>query len=115
MRAFGDGTRLRILGLLARRELNVGEIARLTACSIQAVSRHLRYLYVRGVVAWEQTATCVVYRLAPAGHRLHESVLAGVLSAIDAVDEVRRDRARLSRLGTSGSRRAKGRRAPSSE
>lgn len=44
MKALGEPMRLRILGLLARQELSVGELGRALGCSQSRVSNHLRVL-----------------------------------------------------------------------
>ena len=49
MRAFGDGTRLRIVCALLVRPTTVNDLTRLLRAPVQRVSRHLRYLHARGV------------------------------------------------------------------
>ncbi len=63
LRAFGDGTRLRVLFLLARSPLTVGTLARTLRCPVKRVSRHLQYLAARGVVASQAERGRLVYHL----------------------------------------------------
>jgi DNA-binding transcriptional ArsR family regulator len=98
MRAFSDGTRLRILSALARRKLTVGDLTSLLKCPHFRVSRHLRYLHARGVVECGQKPRGVLYSLAAPRHELHASVLKTVLARLGALEDVERDAARLAKL-----------------
>jgi ArsR family transcriptional regulator len=95
MRAFGDGTRLRILAALAIRPATVWELARQIRCPEHRVSRHLRYLHARGVVEWSPAGKAVSYRLAAPSHPLHAQVLAAVRATMGDIEEVRADSAQL--------------------
>lgn len=59
----GDLTRLRILHLLEREELGVGEIARITQLPQSTISRHLRMLLETNWVAKRQVGTASLYRI----------------------------------------------------
>jgi DNA-binding transcriptional ArsR family regulator len=63
-RVLGDPTRLRILELLARRELVVGELARLLDEPQSKVSNHLSCLRWCGFVQTRRQHRSVHYRLA---------------------------------------------------
>lgn len=67
LRAAGEPTRLRILALLARGELAVGELAAVLGQSQPRVSRHLRLLTEAGLIARAPEGAWVFYRLEPAG------------------------------------------------
>ena len=103
LRAFGDGTRLRILNALAGGRRTVAKLATVLACPRPRLSRHLAYLKARGLVDWERIGNAVAYCLAAPATRLVKEVLAAVLASIDDVDEARRDRAKL----VAGERRRK--------
>ncbi len=62
-KAFGDPTRLKILTLLGKREMTVGEITAAVGLSQPTVSRHLNILKGVGAVLREREAQCVRYRL----------------------------------------------------
>ncbi|NCC24836.1 MAG: methyltransferase domain-containing protein [Deltaproteobacteria bacterium] len=66
-KALGDETRVRLLGLLARHELNVGEIVQVMECSQPRVSRHLKILAGAGLVDWRKDGQWVFYRVAREG------------------------------------------------
>jgi len=62
-KAFGDPTRLRILALLAPKELAVGEIVTRVGLSQPTVSRHLAILREAGVVVDRRDGQQVFYSL----------------------------------------------------
>ncbi len=63
LRAAGEPTRLRVLALLARGELAVGEIASVLGQSQPRVSRHLRLLTEAGLIERSPEGAWVFYRL----------------------------------------------------
>jgi len=63
--ALADDTRLRIVELLAHRDLSAGEIAEHFTVSRPAVSRHLRVLREAGLTTVIPDAQRRVYRLQP--------------------------------------------------
>jgi DNA-binding transcriptional ArsR family regulator len=67
LEALGDGSRRKILRLLATRERSVQEIADGLPISRPAVSRHLRVLKNAGLVAEEAVGTRRIYHLEPKG------------------------------------------------
>jgi len=101
MRAFGDGTRLRILAALIERELSVGQLTSLLQCPNHKVSRHLRYLHARGVVQSRTAGNAVAYSLAKPQHPVHREVLAALRRSLTTVEEVRVDTAELKKAARS--------------
>ncbi|MGE0829254.1 MAG: ArsR/SmtB family transcription factor [Hyphomonadaceae bacterium] len=93
--AVGEITRLRVLALLARGEMAVGEIASALGQSQPRVSRHLKLLTEAGLIERMPEGAWVFYRLAAEGgaeRRLIEAALA----TLDPADPVlSRDRERL--------------------
>lgn len=67
LRAAGEETRLRILGLLAQGELTVSEITQILSQSQPRVSRHLKLLCEAGLLLRFQEGTWAFYRLAEDG------------------------------------------------
>lgn len=67
LRAAGEETRLRILGLLAQGELTVSEITQILSQSQPRVSRHLKLLCEAGLLLRFQEGTWVFYRLCDDG------------------------------------------------
>jgi ArsR family transcriptional regulator len=63
--ALEDETRLRIVALLAHRELCVCHIQQILSLSQPTISRHLRILRLAGVVTDRRVGRWVHYQLAP--------------------------------------------------
>lgn len=105
LRAAGETTRLRLLTLLARGELNVSDITSILGQSQPRVSRHLKMLCDAGLLSRYREGQWVIYRLAEAG-----SGAALARSLVDQVPEndplVTRDRERLDRLRADHAARA---------
>ena len=100
LRAFGDGTRLRILSVLAQEQMSVGALADILQCPFHRVSRHLHYLGARGMVESFSQENSVVYRLSPGRSSVGRRVLPVVLEILKRLDDVRDDTARLNRGGS---------------
>ena len=86
LRAAGEPTRLRILGLLAREELAVMEITQILDQSQPRVSRHLKLLTEAGLIERFPDGAWMFYRLADRGARRH--LLERALSLVPADDPV---------------------------
>ena len=74
--ALADETRVRIVELLAGRDLSAGELAAHFTVSRPAVSRHLRVLREAGLTTVSRDAQRRVYRLNPAPLRELEAWIA---------------------------------------
>jgi ArsR family transcriptional regulator len=96
--AAGEPTRLRVLALLAKGEMAVGELAQALGQSQPRVSRHLRLLTEAGLIERLPEGAWVFYRLAAAGTSERDLVDAA-LAALDPADPViRRDEDRLDEI-----------------
>lgn len=86
LRAAGEPTRLRILGLLSREELAVLELCRVLDQSQPRVSRHLKLLAEAGLVERFPDGAWVFYRLVTAGEARH--LADEILKLVDPADPV---------------------------
>ncbi len=86
LRAAGEPTRLRILGLLAREELAVMEITQILDQSQPRVSRHLKLLTEAGLIERFPDGAWMFYRLADRGPS--RRLLEKALSLVPAEDPV---------------------------
>jgi ArsR family transcriptional regulator, arsenate/arsenite/antimonite-responsive transcriptional repressor len=95
MKALGDLTRLRILGLLMERELCVCEILAVLQLPQSTVSRHLAILRRAGWLDDRRQGSWMYYRIAerPADHQ--RLMLQGLLPALSAADQGIADRLKL--------------------
>ncbi len=105
LRAAAEPTRLRLLALLARAELTVGEICDVIGQSQPRVSRHLKLLCDADLLDRFREQLWVYYRV-PASGTARDSV-AQLLALVDENDDVlRRDRRRLDEVIAERGRRA---------
>lgn len=106
LRVLQDPTRLRLLWVLRRSELSVGEVVQITGFSQPRVSRHLRLLCDARVVRRTPDQNEVYYRAA-IDHD-HRDLVATVLSSLSERDPViARDRQRLAAILDSRQSRAR--------
>ena len=97
LRVLQDPTRLRLLWVLRRGELSVGELVQVTGLSQPRVSRHLRLLCDARVVRRTPDQNEVYYRAATDDDR--RELVAAVLSNLSEHDPViTRDRQRLTAI-----------------
>lgn len=105
LRAAAEPTRLRLLALLARAELTVGEICEVIGQSQPRVSRHLKLLCDAGLLDRFREQLWVYYR-APASGEARDTVWQ-LLALVDEEDDVlRRDRRRMEEVIAERGRRA---------
>jgi DNA-binding transcriptional ArsR family regulator/precorrin-6B methylase 2 len=105
LRAAGEPTRLRLLVLLARAELTVGELCEVIGQSQPRVSRHLKLLTDAGLLDRVREQSWVYYR-APASGPARATVQQ-VLALVDDNDDIlRRDRKRMEQVISERARRA---------
>ncbi len=95
LKILADPTRLRLLGLLAREELAVGELARAVAMSQSRVSNHLKVLREAQLLDERREGAHVLVQLAR-GEALPDDLWAAIESRLAAIDGRADD---LSRLG----------------
>ncbi|MGD0831763.1 MAG: metalloregulator ArsR/SmtB family transcription factor [Terracidiphilus sp.] len=95
--AFADRTRLRLLNLIADRELCVCYLVEVLRQSQPKISRHLAYLRRAGVVAARREGKWMHYRMERPADAATASILDAVLGSLKADREMQSDIARLSR------------------
>jgi ArsR family transcriptional regulator len=95
-RALADPTRLRLLNLIADREICVCYFVEILRISQPKVSRHLAYLRRAGIVASRREGKWMHYRLATPKDQAAASILQETLKHLKKKHEMRRDVSRLS-------------------
>ncbi len=94
LKAAGEGTRLRILALLAEAELTVSELTEILRQSQPRISRHLKLLSEAGLVERFREGSWAFFRLAEQGGGAE--VMRALIARLDGEDAtVARDRERL--------------------
>jgi ArsR family transcriptional regulator, arsenate/arsenite/antimonite-responsive transcriptional repressor len=94
-RALADRTRLRLLNLIADREICVCYFVEILGISQPKVSRHLAYLRKAGIVAARREGKWMHYRLTVPTDRTASAVLRETLQHLRGQPAMRRDVARL--------------------
>jgi ArsR family transcriptional regulator len=101
LKALADENRLRILNLLAQRQLCVCEIEAVLGFTQSNASRHLIKLKEAGVIDHEKQGQFVIYNLNEAAFKRH-LFLKEVISALPADNPLfRADLEKLERIGDS--------------
>jgi ArsR family transcriptional regulator len=94
-RALADPTRLRLLNLIAGREVCVCFFVEILGVSQPKISRHLAYLRRAGLVAARREGKWMHYRLETPQDEVARDILRSTLRRLAARPEMQRDVARL--------------------
>ena len=94
-RALADPTRLRLLNLIAGREICVCYFVEILRLSQPKVSRHLAYLRRAGIVAARREGKWMHYRLLIPRERAAAGILRETLTHLRGREAMRRDLSRL--------------------
>lgn len=95
-RALADATRLRLLNLIADREICVCYFVEILRISQPKISRHLAYLRRAGLIEARREGKWMHYRLAMPEDRAAASILRETLKHLRQKSEMRKDSSRLS-------------------
>ena len=95
--ALADRTRLRLLNLMAEREVCVCYFVELLDAPQPTISRHLAYLRRSGLVSARREGKWMHYRITVPANPLACQVLKQVLSCLSEDKEMQRERGRLNR------------------
>jgi ubiquinone/menaquinone biosynthesis C-methylase UbiE/DNA-binding transcriptional ArsR family regulator len=97
LRAAGEGTRLRVLGLLAEAELTVSDLTEILRQSQPRISRHLKLLCEAHLVERQREGSWAFFRLTERGGPAE--LVRALIARLDPADPILgRDRARLSEV-----------------
>jgi ArsR family transcriptional regulator, arsenate/arsenite/antimonite-responsive transcriptional repressor len=95
-RALADSTRLRLLNLVADREICVCYFVEILRTSQPKISRHLAYLRNAGIVSARREGKWMHYRLTIPQDQAAASILRETLKHLREKPEMKRDVSRLS-------------------
>jgi ArsR family transcriptional regulator len=95
-RALADPTRLRLLNLIADREICVCYFVEILRISQPKISRHLAYLRRAGIAASRREGKWMHYRLVTPRDRAAASILRETLKHLKLAPAMRKDVSRLS-------------------
>jgi ArsR family transcriptional regulator, arsenate/arsenite/antimonite-responsive transcriptional repressor len=110
-RALADRTRLRLLNLIADKEICVCYFVEILKISQPKISRHLAYLRRAGIVAARREGRWMHYRLLAPREAVASAILKETLAHLRQMPDMERDLARLetrccSRVSFESSRQA---------
>jgi ArsR family transcriptional regulator len=94
-RALADPTRLRLLNLIADKEICVCYFVEILAMSQPKISRHLAYLRRAGIVAARRQGRWMHYRLAVPADAAAHAILKETLVHVRQMPEMKEDLAKL--------------------
>jgi ArsR family transcriptional regulator len=95
--ALADNTRLRLLNLMAGREVCVCHFVEILGQSQPKISRHLAYLRRAGIVAARREGKWMHYSICVPADAAASSILSSTLAALDNDRQMRADRRKLDR------------------
>jgi len=98
LQALADPTRLRILGLLRRMELSVGELAIILDQSQPRVSRHVRILADAAIIDRRREGSWVFLTIAPEERTEAMFALIDAWACVDSDETFKADASRLDRI-----------------
>lgn len=101
-RAFSDPTRRRILQLLRKGELCVGDLVEILRVPQAKASRHLAYLRKVGLTASREKGLWCFYSLAPARSALHRKLLESLDGCAEGMREFEDDARRAAEVRMGG-------------
>jgi ArsR family transcriptional regulator, arsenate/arsenite/antimonite-responsive transcriptional repressor len=94
-RALADRTRLRLLNLVADKEICVCYFVQILKISQPKISRHLAYLRRAGIVAARRQGRWMHYRLVAPGDAIASALLKETLAHLRQLPEMQADLAKL--------------------
>jgi ArsR family transcriptional regulator len=94
-RALADPTRLRLLNLIADKEICVCYFVEILGMSQPKISRHLAYLRHAGIVATRRQGRWMHYRLLAPGDTVARAILKNTLAHLRSLRDMQADLAKL--------------------
>ena len=91
LKSFADDTRLRIINLLNKGEMNVSEICDIVGFSQSNISKHLSRLRLTGVVSDKRKGLNVYYYLRTPENRAHRELVNAITKGLSGLEVFERD------------------------
>ena len=98
LKAFADDTRLRIIHLLSRKELNGADLCRVIGKNQSNISKHLTRLRLLGIAADRRKGNNVYYRLPRTDDKVHKELRRLVTVGFSELAVFQRDLEELKKL-----------------
>ena len=91
LKSLADDTRLRIVNLLSRKELNVSELCKVLGASQSNVSKHLTSLRLVNIVGDKREGLNVYYFLTKPKDKFHKELIRVVAKGLSEVEIFKKD------------------------
>jgi len=91
LKSMADDTRLRIINLLGKQELNVTELCEILGASQSNISKHLARLRLTGVAGDRREGLNVYYRLRKPENRSHKELVNAVTGGLSELETFKKD------------------------
>ncbi len=98
LKCFSDDTRIRIINLLSKSELNVSELCSILGANQSNVSKHLARLRLTGVVTDKRKGFNVYYYLAKPENKDLANFMIGIISGISRLEISRKDAEKIKEI-----------------
>ena len=98
LKSLADDTRLRIINLLNKTELNVTDIRRVVGASQSNLSKHLARLRLTGVVGDKRRGLHVYYYLAKPASKAHRKLINAIIIGLDESEVFKEDIEKLKKI-----------------
>ena len=91
LKSFADDTRLRVINLLNKQELNVTELCGILQSSQSNLSKHLTRLRLTGVVSDRRNGLNVYYHLIKPKNKAHQELLNSITIGLVDLETFKQD------------------------
>ena len=98
LKSFADDTRLRIINLLDKQELNVTQLCDILQSSQSNLSKHLARLRLTGVVGDKRAGLNVYYYLIRPDERAHKELLNSITVGLSGLEIFKQDLERFKKM-----------------
>ena len=98
LKSLADDTRLRIVNLLSREQLNVTELGVILDKRQSNLSKHLARLRLTGVVSDKREGLNVYYYLRDTDNKVHKGLLNSIISGLSGLKIFKEDLKKLKKI-----------------
>lgn len=95
LKVLGDDTRLRIVNLLYKQEMNVAELYQVLNSTQSNISKHLAKLRLTGIVNDKRDGQFVYYYLAKSDNQFHQDLINCIIRGLSKSEVFEQDSEKL--------------------
>ncbi len=98
LKTLGDDTRLRIVNLLHKQEMNVAELYQVINSTQSNISKHLAKLRLTGIVNDRRDGQFIYYHLANSDNQFHQDLINCIIRGLSKSEIFEQDLEKLKEL-----------------